>query len=108
LKLFVLPERVSSRSAILAAISSFIVSLKDRESLDEVLQLLQPYTDDVVGVISVGIKSATDRKIALSSLSNSVRIKKWFSDEELGFLIHEINETLFSEESNDATWYVEF
>ncbi len=55
---------------------------------------LAPYKDEVLGVFSVGLTSATTRSMALAGLKAVVSTRGLLSDDELGFVVHNVNEII--------------
>lgn len=77
-----------------------IIAARDSAPLDhEVLPTqgdvaLSPYKDEVLGVFTVGLKTANTQKFALDGLKGLVTTRGLLSDEELGFIVHNVNEVL--------------
>ncbi|KAF8967720.1 ARM repeat-containing protein [Flammula alnicola] len=99
IRLFHNPDEASSRPATLALLSELIGSGRDsmaqtKSKSPEVDPPLMPYKDDVLGVLSVGLTSATTRNMALSGLKAMTAIKLLLSDEELGFIVHNVDQII--------------
>ena len=56
--------------------------------------LLMPYKDEVLGVFSVGLNVPLTRNAALSGLNAMVSTKDLLSNEELGFIVHNVDQVL--------------
>ena len=91
---------MSNRGPTLRLLADVIIAARDSTKLepetlpdhDEVA--LAPYKDEVLGVFTVGLKTATIRKYALDGLKGLVTTRGLLSDEELGFVVHNVNEVL--------------
>lgn len=55
---------------------------------------LSPYKDEVLGVFTVGLKAPSTRKHALEGLKGMVTTRGLLADDELGFVVHNVNEVL--------------
>lgn len=96
-RLFLTPDEASTRGPTLLLLSELIASARDsttKLSSEDVDPPLLPYKDEVLGVFSVGLKLATTRNAALSGLKIMASTKKLLSDEELGFIVHNVNEII--------------
>ena len=63
-----------------------------------VSSLLMPYKDEVLGVFSLGLNSSSTRSAALLGLNAMVATRDLLSNEELGFIVHSVNQLLEGEE----------
>ncbi len=65
---------------------------------------LMPYKDEILGVLAVGLKSMSSRRPALAGLQGMVTTENLWTDEELTFIVHNVNEILNadSDEIDDA------
>ncbi|TFK39917.1 Dos2-interacting transcription regulator of RNA-Pol-II-domain-containing protein [Crucibulum laeve] len=106
-KLFLNPDEILSRPAILVLLSDFIVAARDSFTRGSVMDnsepLLLPYKDEVLGVFLVGLKNSSSRIQALEGLSGLIGTPRLLSDEEVGFVVHNINEVMAEDDSADAS-----
>ncbi|CAL1714198.1 unnamed protein product [Somion occarium] len=106
-RLFLDPDEAPNRAPTLRLLSDVVAAardstLKDLEVLDEDEEVpLSPYKDEVLGVFSVGLKNSVTCKHALEGLRNLVTTHGLLSDEELGFIVHSVNEILLKEGMED-------
>ncbi|KII87506.1 hypothetical protein PLICRDRAFT_55462 [Plicaturopsis crispa FD-325 SS-3] len=99
-KLFLDPDEVSNRPAVLSLLSDLIVAARDSatvassdsDAAEEVFIL--PFKDAVLGVFTVGLKTQASRRSALAGLKGLVTTKHLLTDDELGFVVHNTNEAL--------------
>lgn len=76
---------------------------KDPEILPEEGDVpLFQYKDEVLGVLTVGLRNASSASPGLTGLKGMVTTRGLLSEEELGFIVHNINELLQSSESENA------
>ena len=59
---------------------------------------LSPYKDEVLGVLTVGLKTPASAYPAIDALKSMVRTPGLLTDEELGFIVHNVNEVLQKDE----------
>ncbi|KZT07275.1 ARM repeat-containing protein [Laetiporus sulphureus 93-53] len=107
-KLFHDPDEIANRAPTLRLLSDFIAAARDSMQKDlEVLPEesgvpLASYKDEVLGVLTVGLKTASTAQPALDGLKGMVTTPGLLTDEELAFAVHNVNELLQSEgEEND-------
>jgi len=58
---------------------------------------LAPYKDEVLGILASGLKTPSSRQPALACLLGLVSTKNLLSDEEIGFIVHNVDEVLESD-----------
>lgn len=115
-KLFLSPDEIPNRPQILVLLADLVIAARtpasqedqdkrDADSTDTAEVPLSPYKDEVLGVMTVGLKNAGSRRPALAGLKAMVTTKSLLSDEELGFIVHNVNEVLQADgdENGDAT-----
>ncbi|KAF5355338.1 hypothetical protein D9758_006078 [Tetrapyrgos nigripes] len=106
IKLFTSPDNISARPSILLLLSDLIAAARDSKSKSEDSEsALTPYKDEVIGILASGLKTSSSRQPALACLLGMVSTKNLLSNEELGFIVHNVNEILEAdtETINDAS-----
>ncbi|KAF8817465.1 ARM repeat-containing protein [Phlegmacium glaucopus] len=99
-QLFLDPDEASNRPATLLFLSEFTEAARDsmkndgNKSFPVVNSLLMPYKDEVLGVFSAGLISSSTRNVALLGLNAMVATQGLLSDEELGFIVHNVDQVL--------------
>ena len=98
-KLFLNPDEVQNRGAVLQALADVIDAARNATILDlttdsETSIPIAPYKDEVLGVLTVGLKVPSGCRHALVGLLSMVNTPKLLTDEELGFVVHNVNEIL--------------
>lgn len=118
-QLFHNPDEAGNRAPVLAVLSEFITAARDSLSklsphpvqaeygmeTEPTAPALTPYKDDVLGVLTVGLKAASSRRPALAGLQGMVATENLLTDEELGFIVHNVNQILEADpgELDDAS-----
>ncbi|KJA28181.1 hypothetical protein HYPSUDRAFT_130307 [Hypholoma sublateritium FD-334 SS-4] len=98
-RLFHNPDEISSRPATLVLLADLISAARD-SMLPEKVQAaeadlpLAPYKDEVLGVFSVGLTSAITRSMALAGLKAIASTRGLLSDDELGFIVHNVDQII--------------
>jgi DNA repair/transcription protein MET18/MMS19 len=114
-KLFHSPDEAGNRGPTLTVLSEFITSARDSLSklspqsaqteydieIESTAPPLMPYKDSVLGVLTVGLKTASSRKPALAGLQGMVTSENLLTDAELTFVVHNINE-IMEEAADDS------
>ncbi|KAI0372603.1 ARM repeat-containing protein [Pilatotrama ljubarskyi] len=103
-KLFLDPDELPNRAPTLRLLSDLIEAARkstadDPEVLPEEGDVpLSPYKDEVLGVLTVGLKTPSSALPAIDGLKSMVRTAGLLTDEELGFVVHNVNELLQRDE----------
>ncbi|TFK91443.1 ARM repeat-containing protein [Polyporus arcularius HHB13444] len=103
-KLFYDPDELPNRTPTLRLLADLIEAARESTSHDpEVLPEegnvpLSPYKDEVIGVLTVGLKTPATAYPAIDALKSMVRTPGLLTDEELGFVVHNVNEVLQQDE----------
>ncbi|KAJ3917813.1 ARM repeat-containing protein [Lentinula edodes] len=106
-KLYAHPDNVAARPSILLLLSDLIAAARDSmaankvDDSDSLETPLSPYKDEILSIVSSALKVSSSRDPALACLLGLVSTEKLVSDEELGFIVHSVDEILL-EESDEA------
>ena len=99
------PDELPNRAPTLRLLADLIEAARlsttspDPEVLpDEGNTPLSPYKDEVLGVLTVGLKTPASAYPAIDALKSMVRTAGLLTDEELGFVVHNVNEVLQKDE----------
>ena len=70
---------------------------------------IDSYKDQILGILAVGLKATSARQPAIRGLSNALDLENFFTEEELGFIVHSVNEVTFEldrqhEEAEGGSW----
>lgn len=115
-RIFLNPDETLNRPPVLLLLSDLVIAARDSisndigSSTDKPEAPLMPYKDEVLGVFTVGLKTSTSRRAALDGLKGMVTTPTLLTDEELGFIVHNVNEILQGDpdESNDVKFVIHF
>ncbi|PCH36357.1 ARM repeat-containing protein [Wolfiporia cocos MD-104 SS10] len=105
-RLFLDPDEAANRAPTLRLLADFVAAARD--SMDpEVLPAegeapLAPYKDEVLGVLTAGLQVAGCAEPALDGLRGLATTRALLTDEELGFVVHCVNELLQREGAQGA------
>jgi DNA repair/transcription protein MET18/MMS19 len=108
MKLFLSPDEIPNRPPILLLLADLINAARDSMSErledpeEERRSPLVPYKDEVLGAMSAGLRDVSSRRSALAGIMAMVTTKSLLSDEELGFVVHIVNEVLQKDDITDA------
>ncbi|KAI0629374.1 ARM repeat-containing protein [Trametes polyzona] len=103
-KLFLNPDELPNRAPTLRLLADLIEAARmstadDPEVLPEEGNVpLSPYKDEVLGVLTVGLKTPASALPAIDGLKSMARTVGLLTDEELGFVVHNVNEILQKDE----------
>ncbi|KAI0091461.1 ARM repeat-containing protein [Irpex rosettiformis] len=104
-QLFLNPDEIQNRSATLKLLADLIDAVRESVIVttadEEKSAALSPYKDEVLGVFTVGLKTVASCGHALEGLKAMVLTPHLLVDEELGFVVHNINEVLTNEETQN-------
>ncbi|KAF9480547.1 ARM repeat-containing protein [Pholiota conissans] len=111
--LFHNPDEISSRPATLVLLAELTNAARDSmlyqaSHTSGAEPPLTPYKDDVLGILSVGLTSTNTRNMALAGLKAMASTRNLLSDEELAFIVHNVNQIIegnvdeFDDSSNDV------
>jgi hypothetical protein len=73
------------------------------------IRAIDNYKDQILGALVVGLKAVNTRKPSIIAFSYALDLAGFFSEEELGYIVHTINEVTFesqnaTEETDDSSW----
>ncbi|KZV92361.1 hypothetical protein EXIGLDRAFT_710205 [Exidia glandulosa HHB12029] len=101
-------DQATARPAILTALASLCTTVQklyeqpsSRTYSSE--RLLEAYKDQLLGAFTIELKNPPSTGAALSGLHQLVTIDGLFSDEEVGFVVHNLNDLLQFEEMDSET-----
>ena len=91
-KLFLNPDEIQNRAPILKLLADLIDAARQSASREDKSAALASYKDEVLGVLTVGLKNTSSSIHALDGLTGMVTTPNLLSDDELGFIVHNVNE----------------
>jgi hypothetical protein len=97
-KLFLNPDELPNRAPITVLLAEIVAAARDsmrKSAADFQLNVpLMPFKDEVLGVFTVGLKAASSCQPALAGFKAMVTTSALLTDEELGFIVHNIGDIL--------------
>lgn len=111
-KLFLKPDELPNRPPISVLLAELVAAARDsisnsEPSLESDVPLM-PFKDEVLGVFTVGLKTAPSCQPALAGLKAMVTTPGLLTDEELGFIVHSANDILQADPGDDDARSVKF
>ncbi|KAJ4000828.1 ARM repeat-containing protein [Lentinula boryana] len=106
-KLYIQPDNIAARSSILLFLSDLIAAARDSMAVNKSDESestetpLSSYKDEILGIVSSALKVPSSRDPALACLLGMVSTDNLLTDEELGFIVHNVDEIL-SEDSEEV------
>ena len=101
--LFQNPDEIANRDSVTSHLAELSEAL--RKSLLDVSGEgnLASLKDETLGVFVVGLKASSSRRSALRGLKSMVETKELITHEELGFIVHNVNDVILDEEDDQET-----
>ena len=98
MSLFLDPDEAPNRPAVLSSLASLCTTVRKLyerpERSYDTERLLESYKDQLLGAFTIELKNPESTASALDGLHQMVLIPDLLSDEELGFVVHNLNELL--------------
>ena len=103
IKLFYNPDELPNRGPVLSLLSSLISAARDStvkssSTPDEPGEVpLSSFKDEVLGALTVGLKAPSSAQPAIEGLLAMVTTPALLEDEEIGFIVQNVNDVLVSD-----------
>ncbi|EJD43759.1 ARM repeat-containing protein [Auricularia subglabra TFB-10046 SS5] len=99
--LFLNPDEAPNRPAVLGSLASLCTTVRKFYSDDSSRsyaeeKLLEAFKDQLLGAFTIELKNPESTAAALDGLQQMVLVPGLLSDEELGFVVHNLNDILLS------------
>jgi DNA repair/transcription protein MET18/MMS19 len=112
-KLFLNPDELSNRVPITVLLVDLVAAARDAMSESfadpEPEVPLMPFKDEVLGVFTAGLKATSSRQPALAGLKVMVNTPTLLADDELGFIVHNLDDMLQADPGDgDNPMFVNF
>lgn len=66
--------------------------------------MLAPFKDELVGVLTVALKTTPSARPALAGIKGLVETPGLLTDEEIGFVVHSVNEILLADSDEEVRY----
>lgn len=112
MKLFFDPDELPNRAPITVLLAELVTAARDSKAKEAGIKdvFLMPFKDEVLGVFTVGLKTASTCPPALAGLQAMVTTPALLTDEELGFIVHNIDDVIQADpeefREGDVRWVV--
>jgi DNA repair/transcription protein MET18/MMS19 len=108
LALFQNPDEVANRDSVVSHLADLSEALRKSPLEVSGEGNLTSLKDETLSVFVVGLKPFLSRRSALRGLKSLVETHGLITDEELGFVVHSVNEVILDEEDDDEIrWEVQ-
>ncbi|EPQ56802.1 hypothetical protein GLOTRDRAFT_128555 [Gloeophyllum trabeum ATCC 11539] len=98
--LFHNPDEASNRTPTLTLLTELVKAARDSAPESESEVKLAQFKDDLLGIMTVGLKNESSCTTALEGLKALVTTKGLMSNDELGYTVHNVNEIIPLEWAN--------
>jgi DNA repair/transcription protein MET18/MMS19 len=102
LKLFSDPEEIANRAATLTHLSDVVSAARDTSLSESRDPILAPHKDEVLGAFTTGLKTTSSAVPSLKGLKAMVGSRGILADEELGYVVHNVDELLQGANEDDT------
>ena len=101
--LFQNPDEIANRDSVVSHLADLSEALRGSPLAVSGEGNLASLKDETLGVFVVGLKALSSRRSALRGLKSMVETEELITDEELGFIVHNVNDIILDEEDDDET-----
>ena len=101
--LFQNPDEISNRDSVVSHLADLSESLRKSPLVIGGEGNLASLKDETLGVFLVGLRAFSSRMSALRGLKSMVETEGLITDDELGFIVHNVNHVILHEEDDEGT-----
>ena len=101
--LFQNPDEIANRESVVSHLADLSEALRNSPLVVDGEGNLASLKDETLGVFVVGLKAFSSRRSALKGLKSTVETEGLVTDEELGFIAHNVNEVILDGEDDEET-----
>jgi len=101
--LFQNPDEVANRDSIVSHLADLSEALRKSPLVVSGEGNLASLKDETLAVFVAGLKAFSSRRSALKGLKSMVETEGLITGEELGFIVHNVNEIIPDEEDDEET-----
>lgn len=101
--LFQNPDEIANRDSVVSHLADLSEALRESPLVVTGEGNLASLKDETLSVFVVGLKAFPSRRSALRGLKSMVETEGLITDEELGFIVHNVNDIILDEEDDDET-----
>ena len=101
--LFQNPDEIANRDSVVSHLADLSAALRKSPLEVSGEGSLVSLKDETLGVFVVGLKAFSSRRSALRGLKSMVETEGLITDEELGFIVHSVDDVILDEEDDEET-----
>lgn len=101
--LFQNPDEIANRDSVVSHLADLSEALRKSPLAVSGEGNLASLKDETLGVFVVGLKAFSSRRSALRGLKSMVETEGLVADEELGFIVHSVDDVILDEEDDEET-----
>ena len=101
--LFQNPDEIANRDSVVSHLADLSEALRTSPLMVSGEGNLASLKDETLGVFVVGLKAFSSRRSTLKGLKSMVETEGLITDEELGFILHNVNDVILEEEDDEET-----
>ena len=102
--LFKNPDEIANRDSVVSHLADLSEALRKSPLVIGKEGHLASLKDETLGVFVVGLNVVSSRRPAMNGLKSMVETDGLISDEELGFIVHHVNDVILDDENDEETW----
>jgi len=101
--LFQNPDEIANRDSVVSHLADLSEALRKSPLVVVGEGNLASLKDETLSVFVAGLKAFSSRRSALRGLKDMVETEELITDEELGFIVHNVNDVTLDEEDDEET-----
>ena len=101
--LFQNPGEIANRDSVVSHLADLSEALRKSPLVVSGEGNLTSLKDETLGVFVAGLKAFSSKRSALRGLKGMVETEELITDEELGFIVHNVNDIILDEEDDEET-----
>lgn len=101
--LFQNPDEIGNRDSVISHLADLSEALRNSLLVVGGEGNLAFLKDETLGVFVAGLKAFSSRRSALRGLKSMVEIEGMITNEELGFIVHSVDDVILDEEDDEDT-----
>lgn len=101
--LFQNPDEIANRDPVVSHLADLTEALRKSPLVVSGEGNLASLKDETLGVFIAGLKAFSSRRAALKGLKSMIETGGLITDEELGFIVHSVNDVILDDEDDEET-----
>jgi DNA repair/transcription protein MET18/MMS19 len=101
--LFQNPDEITNRDSIVSHLADLSEALRESPLVVGGEGNLASLKDETLGVFVIGLETFSSRRPAMKGLKSMVETNGLLSGEELGFVVHSVNDVILDDEDDEET-----